>query len=530
MPGVPGSLARVPLRHVVAVASGLVDPVGAGCDPLPIGVAAVVGAARARPVGTVIPRHERARAKPSDPSHDADGQRLRPLLALLAAGAVSACGFEPDLPVGRFTVSSATRPSFEAAGLARRDAEVAAAQVEGALQLAFGTPAAPGYLVLESWLEDERDPNFGQDELDDGARAALSVENEARFARPLAAVRAGRYSAVPRVWGARATFDRWVHEFGPLLSGDVAPEALHPDSPEPGDPDDPAFTWGAEAERFWREHYPNLAESAALYQRHCVHCHGVTGAGDGPSGVTLDPAPRDMRRGVFKWVAVEAGHRPRRADLARVLERGVEGTGMPSFARLSRAEREGLVDWVRLLAIRGETELLLTALAAQEGRVAPELALQAYERVWQRWDEAAERFADAPTPPEPSSPADVARGRELFVGEVAKCNTCHGDDGRGDGAAIWETDAAGNRTRRLDQWGEPSVPRDLTHGVFRGGDRPADLYRRIKYGIGGTIMPAADPGLADGDVYALVAYVLSLRTSDAEARRDVRGDAGGGDR
>ena len=47
---------------------------------------------------------------------------------------------------------------------------------------------------------------------------------------------------------------------------------------------------------------------------------------------------------------------PRRADLCRILDQGVTGTAMPSFRRFSQAELEGLVDYVRLLSIRGMVE------------------------------------------------------------------------------------------------------------------------------------------------------------------------------
>jgi mono/diheme cytochrome c family protein len=442
------------------------------------------------------------------------------LTALLGANLLAACGVEPSAPVLPFTVSPETALTFEDAGFEPTEAAVAAGQVEGALQLLFGSPAQPGYHVLDPWREAERDPNFGQDELDAAAWEALARDNELRFAVQLEAVRRGHYERVRRPWGADLTWSRWKWAFSPLLEGRVEPANLHSDSPAANNDGAEPFTWADEAERFWLERYPSLAESAALYQRHCVHCHGATGAGDGPSGVTLDPRPRDLRRGVMKWSAVEAGRRPRRADLLRILERGVEGTAMPSFARLTRAEREGLVDWVRLLAVRGETELVLTALAADRGDVSPELATQAYGLVWRRWDEADSLFATAGTPPDPDhlDAAAVARGAELYAGDVAACATCHGVDGRGDGPAIWEEGADGARVRRLDLWGEPSAPRDLTLGVFRGGDRAADLYRRIKLGIGGTIMPAADPRLTDDDLYALVAFLQSLRGEGSTPR------------
>ena len=52
-----------------------------------------------------------------------------------------------------------------------------------------------------------------------------------------------------------------------------------------------------------------------------------------------------------------------------------------------------------------------------------------------------------------------------------------------------------------------------------GGGRPVDLYRRIKSGIGGTIMPAADASLTDDDLWALVHFVLSLSRTGEEASR-----------
>ena len=54
---------------------------------------------------------------------------------------------------------------------------------------------------------------------------------------------------------------------------------------------------------------------------------------------------------------------------------------------------------------------------------------------------------------------------------------------------------SGRKARRASGAGvsiagvQPSHPRNLTAGVFRGGGRPVDLYRRIKSGIGGRSCP-----------------------------------------
>ena len=45
---------------------------------------------------------------------------------------------------------------------------------------------------------------------------------------------------------------------------------------------------------------PSLAEAdapgAALYQRYCASCHGVSGRGDGPVAASLKEAPADLTR------------------------------------------------------------------------------------------------------------------------------------------------------------------------------------------------------------------------------------------
>src|SRR5579871_3796418 len=46
-----------------------------------------------------------------------------------------------------------------------------------------------------------------------------------------------------------------------------------------------------------------LQEGRNLYMRHCLHCHGVSGDGDGPTAQYLNPRPRDYRQGVFKFTS-----------------------------------------------------------------------------------------------------------------------------------------------------------------------------------------------------------------------------------
>ena len=69
----------------------------------------------------------------------------------------------------------------------------------------------------------------------------------------------------------------------------------------------------------------------ALYRKNCLHCHGVSGAGDGPTAPFLYPPPRDYRKGIFKFTSTPSGSRPHRDDLRRTITYGLHGTSMPAF-------------------------------------------------------------------------------------------------------------------------------------------------------------------------------------------------------
>src|SRR5262249_53228507 len=114
-----------------------------------------------------------------------------------------------------------------------------------------------------------------------------------------------------------------------------------------------------------------LTQGSALYRRHCLHCHGVTGNGRGPTGPWVNPHPRDYRRGQFKFISTSkavADRKPRRADLVRVLSRGIDGTSMPAFGLLPENEIEALASYVIHLSLRGEVEFETMRTLLTDGR------------------------------------------------------------------------------------------------------------------------------------------------------------------
>ena len=165
----------------------------------------------------------------------------------------------------------------------------------------------------------------------------------------------------------------------------------------------------------------------------------------------------------------------------------------------------------------------------------------------------------------------IAKGRALFYGDKANCVKCHGVTGLGDGQAndyddwnkpiveiksgldkrfddnvkkkyetffgknsykssTWSEWSIGNRVAiamakasispedsKLSQVLDGDslkprtiVPRNLRHGVYRGGRRPLDLYYRIYAGINGAPMPAAKGAVSPEDIWHIVNYVRSL--------------------
>ncbi len=299
-----------------------------------------------------------------------------------------------------------------------------------------------------------------------------------------------------------------------------------------------------------------------LYRRHCVHCHGITGDGHGPTAPFLNPYPRDFRAGKFKFKSTERTAMPTRQDLLHTLREGIPGTAMPSFKLLPPDELDALVEYVRYLTLRGRMEAQLGSFTVDEleindpdtkdvdettrlvgvdesgnvdfdketivdGLLADELAA---------WEEAADQVIrpdDEVAPPTDRTAEQVATstaiGRELFFGAKANCFSCHGPTALGDGQTT-DVDDWNKVTKefleKYDDLTAASVgalpvrnirPRNLRTGVYRGGRKPRDVYRRLYAGINGTPMPAVGPSspggegtLTDEEMWQLVDYVMSL--------------------
>jgi mono/diheme cytochrome c family protein len=206
----------------------------------------------------------------------------------------------------------------------------------------------------------------------------------------------------------------------------------------------------------------------AVYDAHCVECHGTSGNGDGPSAPYLVPRPRDFTTGKYKIRSTESGSVPTDDDLIAAVRHGLYGTAMPGWDRiLPDGDITDVVQFIKSLS---------------------------------------PRFAEQPPRPIaiaatlPSSPAGVARGQQVY--DKLQCGKCHGSDGRGTGAVT---------TTFEDDARMPLRAADLTEPwTFHGGATARDIFLRFRTGMAGTPMPSFADAATDAEMWDLANYVVSL--------------------
>ena len=304
-----------------------------------------------------------------------------------------------------------------------------------------------------------------------------------------------------------------------------------------------------------------------LFREHCSNCHGLTGDGRGPTALFLAPYPRDFRPGWFKYKSTKRGSKPTRDDLVRLVQHGIPGTSMPSFGLIEEADLQAIIDYVIYLSVRGELERDLLYEAAQDeelisssaktsegGSLLEAKAKELLAEIKSQWSTASQSEVQVSVPAlaegSPERVAAIDRGRSLFLGSVAACANCHGKTGAGNGQVRdyddWTKDGTvragiepSDRAGLKDYFAAgglkpvPISPRDLRSGVYRGGNRPEDIYRRIVQGIEGTPMPAVamkpdnPQGLTEQEVWDLVFYVLEMPREVGSAKSTNSVTAGG---
>lgn len=210
------------------------------------------------------------------------------------------------------------------------------------------------------------------------------------------------------------------------------------------------------------------ARGVRLFTKHCAACHGKRGDGNGPAAPTLAVKATDFTRAVFKVRSTPSGSLPTDADLFGTISRGMHGTEMFPWSRLSEPDRWALVQRLKAFSPR---------FASEEPGLPFEL----------------------PTPPPAETDTLRAKGKVLY--ERLRCGACHGAAGGGDGPAVQlYKGPAGARAVYI---------RDFKKGQFLRGSEMQDIYLTLRTGLDGTPMaPYGD--LAASDLWALAGHVRNL--------------------
>ncbi len=216
-----------------------------------------------------------------------------------------------------------------------------------------------------------------------------------------------------------------------------------------------------------------LQRGRKIYLRACAPCHGVRGDGRGAAARGFDPAPRNFRRGSFKFRTTVSGALPLDSDLHRTIREGVPGTEMPRW--------QGVLSDYDISIVVKYIKTFSPLFADPDSLPLPEDILEIPEE----------------RPFEPSL-ASIAAGRQIFIDQ--DCIKCHGESGEGNGPQADEL---------VNDWDEPIRPADLTLPFFKNGKHDRDIYRVFTSALNGTPMPAFDE-LTEEQRWQLVDYVQSL--------------------
>lgn len=212
------------------------------------------------------------------------------------------------------------------------------------------------------------------------------------------------------------------------------------------------------------------ASGGAIYRVACSGCHGINGDGSAPAAVGFEFRATDLRKAVYKFRSTIIDALPTDGDLQRSIRQGVPGTEMVPFNRLlSEEEIASLAQYIKSFAKSFD------APPSDEIIAIPE------ERLVARTD------------------ATVAAGREIYRRE--ECNSCHGDNGGGDGP-----DAEGI----TDEDDYPLRMFDFADGVFKSGASDQDLFRTISTGMNGTPMEGYHEDTSEEERWQLIDYIRSL--------------------
>lgn len=211
----------------------------------------------------------------------------------------------------------------------------------------------------------------------------------------------------------------------------------------------------------------------------CSGCHGLTADGNGAAAVMLNPKPRNLIAGSFKFRSTPSGVLPTVTDLLRTIEQGVIGTAMPPFRDVSSSEKLALVAYVR--SLRPEF---------QETRA----------------DQTSINLPPVPKEFFANKAGVLSAAKKGLKHYTLACVNCHGVTGVGDGPSAPDLTDSDN---------QPIKPANLRLSKIKSGHTAKDLFRAISTGLDGSPMPGFESLFNETQRWELVAYIYYLRGMEA---------------
>ena len=213
-----------------------------------------------------------------------------------------------------------------------------------------------------------------------------------------------------------------------------------------------------------------LKQGKENYFKYCVHCHGKEGEGNGRASKYINPQPRELSQGVFKFHSTKTNTLPLDEDIIRTIKGGVPGTAMPAWGKILSDETiNSLVTYIKTFSDRFGMEVPNRKIII--GMEPP--------------------FDDL----------SIAHGKNIY--KELHCGKCHGENG----------EKEGELSKILKSFqGTTWFVYDLSRTAFyKSGSSGVDIYRTLATGLDGSPMNAYDY-ISDFERWNLVHYVQSLHS------------------
>jgi len=212
-------------------------------------------------------------------------------------------------------------------------------------------------------------------------------------------------------------------------------------------------------------------DGKAVYEDHCISCHGANGDGKGAGAPDLLVQPRNFTLGVYKFKTTMGNSIPTDADLKKSIHNGLHGSSMPNFRLLTDEEKNDLVTYIKSFSQRFVNE------------------------------KPGKTFAAPKIPGFVGTDDSMKKGAQIFA---KKCQMCHGTKENIPDvkfALMWPGDKGCSDMIR---------PADFTGGAIKRGTKVEDIYMSITAGVENTPMIAFANQLSEDDRWNLVSYILDF--------------------